>query len=106
MDSDERAPDRKPDTASEQLDETRQWLARTAEDVAWTLEHSAAVHADLAADRPEAAEHAERDRRLAAAALRDGEPPPDAARQDIRDGGRDTGGERANSPSMRAGPGW
>jgi hypothetical protein len=58
-----------------------------------TIEYSADVHADMTRTQPEAHEHAERDRRLAAAeraaaaALRHGELPSDAARRVIRAGG-------------------
>lgn len=66
-------------------------LARTADAIAETADASADVHEDAAGNLPEAAEHAERDRRLAAAeraaadALRDGRIPPDEVRQVIRE---------------------
>jgi hypothetical protein len=67
---------------------------RVGPGAAAAVEYSAVVHADMARTRPEAHEHAEHDRRLAAAerasaaALRHGELPSDAARRVTRaDGG-------------------
>ncbi len=91
-DASEIAPDGGSDIFAK-VSETRQKLARTAESVAQTVEYSADVHADMARTRPEAHEHAERNRRLAAAerasaaALRHGELPSDADRRVIRAGG-------------------
>ena len=66
-------------------------LARTADAIAETAAMSADVHDRAAGNLPGAAEHAERDRRFAAAeraaaaAYRNGEVPPDHVRQAIHD---------------------
>ena len=92
---------------ADELSKTRQRLAQTAESIARTVEWSADVHAGLADKGPEVLEHAERDRRFAAAeraaaaALRRGELPPEAARRVIRAGGR-VSGEHAG-PGASAG---
>jgi hypothetical protein len=66
-------------------------LARTADAVAETVAMSADVHDQAAGNLPGAAEHAQRDRRFAAAeraaaaAYRSGEVPPDDVQEAIRD---------------------
>lgn len=73
-------------------------MARTAERMAVTAELSASVHDQIAERAPEAAEHANRDRLLAAAerdaaeAYRAGRTPSQATRQAIR-ASRAGGGE-------------
>lgn len=75
-------------------------LARTSEAVAQTAELSAAVHDGAVGTLPGAAEHAETDRRFAAAeraaaaAFRRGEVPPDEVRQVIRDPGPPVGDQQ------------
>jgi hypothetical protein len=65
-------------------------LAETADRIAGTVEHSAAVHDEMGQHLPEAREHAERDRRLAAAeraaaaAYRAHQVPPEDVRTVIR----------------------
>jgi len=69
-------------------------LARTADAVARALEMGADVHQQAAKHLPDAAEHADRARRFAAAeraaaaAYRRGEMPSDDVRRVIRNGGR------------------
>jgi hypothetical protein len=69
-------------------------LARTADAIAETAEVSACVHDRAVAHLPGAAEHAQRERRFAAAeraaavAYRNHEVPPDDVMQVIRDSGR------------------
>ena len=81
----------KQDDTADRMAETSETLARTAEALAETAERSADVHDAMAAYRPDAREHATRDRALAeaerqaAAAFRRGEVPPDDVRQVIRD---------------------
>jgi hypothetical protein len=86
---------RPEDTTTAQLAERQRALfhatAAGAERLAETAEQAAAVHETLRDTLPGAAEHAARDRRFAAAeraaaaALRQGELPPDWAREAIRD---------------------
>ena len=72
-------------------------MARIAEDVAETAERSAAVHDEMGAYLPDAPEHAERDRRLAAAerdaaaAYREHRLPSEEVRAVIRDSGSPAG---------------
>src|SRR3954452_569025 len=69
-------------------------VAGAAEALADTLDMSAHVHDEIAERVPDAAQHAEQERRLAAAeraaaaAYRRGEIPADEVRQVIRDSGR------------------
>lgn len=69
-------------------------LARTADAIAETVEASARIHDRMVAQLPGAAEHAQRERRFAAAeraaavAYRNHEVPPDGVLQVIRDSGR------------------
>ena len=66
---------------------TSEALARLAESIAATTEHSAKVHDRMSARMPEAAEHAARERRLAAAeAYRQGRAPSADVRQQIVEG--------------------
>jgi septal ring factor EnvC (AmiA/AmiB activator) len=73
------------------VDTTFEALAATADRIAESAEHSAAVHDELGDHLPGAHEHAERDRRFAAAeraaaaAYRAHEVPSDEVRQVIRD---------------------
>jgi hypothetical protein len=77
--------------AADKTIENFEALARTADAIAETAAMSADVHDRAAGNLPGAAEHAERDRRFAAAemaaadAYRSGEVPPDDVRQAIRD---------------------
>jgi anti-sigma factor RsiW len=74
-------------------------LARTADAIAETAEASAEVHDQAVGLLPGAAEHAERDRRFAAAeraaahAYRNHEVPPDDVRQVIREARPDRGAQ-------------
>lgn len=72
-------------------------LAKTADAIAETAEASAVVHDDATGHLPGAAEHAERDRRFAAAeraaaqAYRDHDVPPAEVREVIREVRRSAG---------------
>jgi len=76
-----------------------QRLSETAEGIADAAEASARVHDQMAEQQPGAAEHAARERRLAAAereaarAFRAGELPSKASRDAIRTGGSNVDGQ-------------
>jgi transcription initiation factor TFIIIB Brf1 subunit/transcription initiation factor TFIIB len=80
--------------AADKTTENLEALALTADAIAETAALSADVHDEAAGNIPGAVEHAERDRRFAAAeraaavAYRSGKVPPDDVRQAIRDAGR------------------
>jgi hypothetical protein len=94
METDAERPAQGRKAAFDRVAEISHMLADTAEAIAETAELSARVHDDAADVRPGVSEHAERDRRFAAAeraaaaAHRRGEVPSDEIRQVIRDVGR------------------